>query len=305
MGGQRDIDQRIRDLAARQHGVVARRQLIDLGLSSGAIEARLRAGRLIRLHRGVYAVGHAELRRQGFWLAAALALGPSAVVSHATGLALWDLRPTTAAWVDVTVPTGAGIRRRRGIRVFRHADLQPNEVTLRDGVPVTTVPRTLLDAATILESYVLRRAAEAAFRKHRVTVAAMRRLLEAHPGRAGTAPLRLLVDDFEAYGVTFTRSNLESMMLQLCLERDIPRPQINRRNGGREIDCRWPDHGLVVELDGYETHQGRVQFVADRARNRAHVLRGETIVAYTAYDLRDRRDVVADEILSLLERLAA
>jgi very-short-patch-repair endonuclease len=233
-----------------------------------------------------------------------LAYGERAVLSHGTALAAWGLRDTLAVWVDVTVATDAGVRHRPGTRLFRHRDLRPEEITTWRGIPITTVPRALLDGAAILARHVLRRAVEAAFRKHGVTVEVMRRLLAAHPGREGVPALRAIVDDFASYGVTFTRSVLESLILELCLDGGLPRPEINRVRE-REIDCRWPDHGLIVELDGYETHQGRAKFVADRARNRQHVLRGETILAYTHWDLVDEPVRVVAEIRAVLERLAS
>lgn len=298
-----DIDVVIGRVARGRHGIVTRRQLVRLGLSAGAIAQRVADGRLVRLHRGVYAFGHAELRPEGHWLGAVLAYGDRAVLSHGTALAAWGLRDPPAVWVDVTVPTAAGVRQRKGTRRFRHAGLRDSEITSWRGIPITTVPRALLDGATILQRHTLRRATEAAFRKHAISVETMRRLLAAHPRRPGVPALRAIVEDFASYGVTFTRSDLESLILQLCLDGDLPRPQINRVRE-REIDCRWPDHGLIVELDGYETHQGRAKFVADRARNRQHVLRGETILAYTHWDLVDRPAQVITEIRTVLNRLA-
>jgi len=297
-------DAQIGRLAGGQHGVVTRRQLRQLGLTDRSIDGRLRRGRLIRLHRGIFAVGHTSLPREGPWLAAVLAHGALAALSHGTALAAWALRDTPAAWVDVTVATDAGLTHRRGIRLFRHRDLRPEEITTWRGIPITTVPRSLLDAATILAPHALRRATEAAFREHGVSVETMRRLLSAHPRRVGAPALRTIVDDFAAFGVTFTRSDLESLILQLCLDGGLPRPLINRVRE-REIDCRWPDHGLIVELDGYATHQGRAKFVADRARNRQHVLRGETILAYTHWDLMDQPARVVAEIRAVLARLAS
>jgi len=295
-------DEIITHLADRQHGVVTRRQLLQLGLGGDVIDHRIRSRVLRPLHRGVFAVGHTALRPEGIWLAAVLACGPRAVLSHASALAAWELRESISAVVDVTVPGTSGRRSRRGVRLFRHVDLRDHEVTRLRGIPITTVPRTLLDAATILERHALRRAVEAAFRRHRLTVAGMRRVLGEHPGRPGVWALRSIVDDFDAYGVTFTRSELEARMLQLCLDHGLPRPLVNRRSGGREVDFRWPEQRPVVKTDGWATHSGRRQCVADHARDRAAVLRGETVLRYTHHDISARPAAVAAEIRHVLGR---
>lgn len=294
------MDDEILALANRQHGIVTRRQLCGLGLTRSAIAHRRRRGRLVELHRGVYVVGHQQIRPQGTWLAGVLAYGGEARIGFGTALMAWGLRDTPAVLVDVIVPTDAGIRPKRGTRLFRRPDLRPDECTWREGIPITTVPRALMDGATILEDYALRRAAEQGFRRHDLTVAALRKILAAHPGCAGVPALRALTDDFEAYGVTFTRSDLEAITLQLCLRFGLPRPKINHHHGGREIDCRWPGHDLVVEIDGWEFHKGRAKFVADRARARGHVLRGERFLAYTHFDLMRQPEVVADQVARIL-----
>lgn len=298
-------DDRIARLARRQHGVVAYQQLIALGLSRKAIRHRRATGRLVELYPGVYAVGHRELRLEGRWLAAALAYGDGAVLSHETALGVWGLRDAPVLPVNVTVPTGAGIVQRPGTRLFRRAGLNRSQCARRRGLPVTRVPRTLVDAASVLEDHALRRATEQAIRLHRLSLDGLRACLDAHPGRAGTPALRIIVDDFAAHGVTFTRSELEAMALQLFLREGVARPEVNRVNGGREIDCRWPGHGLVVEIDGYESHRTATRFVADRQRDRDHLLRGEVVLAYTHHDLTSRPGVMAAEIRTMLGRLSS
>jgi predicted transcriptional regulator of viral defense system len=158
MRGLRAIEIEVQELAARQHGVVARRQLTALGLGEDAIDHRLASGRLVRLHRGVYALGHAELRREGRALAVVLTAGPGAVLSHRSAAAHWGLRPWGGSFVELTAPGRAGIRRRPGRFVHRSASLSPAEATIERGVPVTTVPRTLLDLAAVVPAHHLRRA---------------------------------------------------------------------------------------------------------------------------------------------------
>jgi hypothetical protein len=294
------MDEAIYSLAERQHGVVSHAQLRRLGLTPEAIDHRRERGRLRPLYRGVYAAGHRQLRPQGAWLAAVLAYGPGARLGATTALTAWGLRDSPSALIDVVVPTSAGVSTRPGTRLLRRANLLPEECTELDGIPITTVARTLLDAAPLIARHALRRATEQAFRLHGLTVADLRRLVADHRGCSGIPALRALADEFDAYGVTFTRSELEARALELLARFGLPRPEVNHRDGGREIDLRWPEHGLVVELDGWRHHKGRERFVADRARARHHVLRGERFLAYTHDDLARRPHRVAAEIARIL-----
>src|SRR3954469_24186100 len=152
IGGERrtrPADALIAALADRQHGVVARRQLVALGLSARAIEHRLERGRLHLLHRGVYAVGHRVLSQRGWWMAAVLAAGPGAVLSHRSAAALWGIRPTARARIEVTTPKR--LHSRPGLHAHC-AVLPPDEMTTYQGIPVTTAPRTLLDLAAVIPS---------------------------------------------------------------------------------------------------------------------------------------------------------
>jgi predicted transcriptional regulator of viral defense system len=146
----RSLDAQIAALATAQHGVVTRRQLKGFGLSPGGIEKRVASGRLHRIHRGVYAVGHPVLGSHGRRLAAVLTCGPHALLSYASAAALWAIRASAAVLVDVTVP-GSGARPRRpGLRIHRARGLGPDERTVHHGIPVTTPERTLLDLAAVL-----------------------------------------------------------------------------------------------------------------------------------------------------------
>jgi predicted transcriptional regulator of viral defense system len=150
------LDARLAALAARQHGVVARRQLRALGLHDTAITERVATGRLHRVHRGVHAVGHSVLTPRGRWMAAVLAGGPGAVLSHAAAGALWDLRRSAATRIDISVPR-SGRAKRDGLRVHRPRNLPPDETTTHDGIPVTTPARTILDLAATLQTRPLER----------------------------------------------------------------------------------------------------------------------------------------------------
>ncbi|MDQ5833085.1 MAG: type IV toxin-antitoxin system AbiEi family antitoxin domain-containing protein [Actinomycetota bacterium] len=137
---------------------MTRAQLIAAGVGETGIEERVRTHRLLRLHRGVYALGHRELKGEGHWMAAVLACGPGAVLSHASAAAHWNIRVSASSYVDVTVPTRAGRMKRKGLRIHRSGRLGPTQVTMHEGIPVTTLARTLLDLADILNLQGLKRA---------------------------------------------------------------------------------------------------------------------------------------------------
>jgi hypothetical protein len=237
-------------LAARRHGVVSRGELRALGYDDAAIGHRVRTGLLHRVHRGVYAVGHGRLTGHGRWLAAVLACGAGAVASHRSAAALWGLRPTAAAKVDVTVPRGSGRRARPAIAV--HRPRLPAPATVRDEIPVTTPGRTLLDLATVLGRRPLEKAAEMA-EALRLDVV----VDPAHPGAR-----RLAAAMAHDLGST-TRSELEDAFLNLCARHGIPRPLVNHSVAGLEVDFWWPDQRLVVEADGFEHHGTRAAFERD------------------------------------------
>lgn len=302
MGTEGDIERQVGALAARQHGVVSRRQLLALGLKAGAIGKRVRAGRLISLHRGVYAVGHAQLRPDGFWMAAALAGGPNAVLSRRSAAAAWGLRPRHGSFHELATSSTSGRRPRRDgdVRIRRCPGLRADEVTRLRAIPITTVARTLLDLAAILEPHELRRAVERGDQSEIFDLRRVTRVLAAHPGEPGTPALRALLKDFRHYGVTLTRSELEARMLQLCLDHGLPRPAVNHSRDGRELDFRWTAARLIVETDGWATHGTRTAFEADRARDRRLAVEGWRVVRTTHRQLRDEPHAIAADITRLL-----
>jgi len=178
----RSDDAAIASLAAAQHGVVAREQLAALGLGRGVIDSRVSRGRLHPVHRGVYAVGHPRLSRHGHWLAAVLASGPGAVLSHRSAAALWGIRDTARADIEVIVARQR--RRRRGIQPH-HIVLPSDEVTIERGIPVTTPARTLLDLAEQLAPQRLERAVHEAEYRRLTTPLPLDALLTRHQGRRG------------------------------------------------------------------------------------------------------------------------
>jgi very-short-patch-repair endonuclease len=282
MGGFDAIELEIQALAARQHGLAARRQLLALGLGPDAIDHRLVSGRLVKIQRGVYAVGHAQLRREGGMLAVVLASGAAAVASHRSAAALWGLRSWSGAFVEVTAPGRGGTMKRRGRLVHRSLDLPRSEIAIERGVPTTTVARTLIDLAAVVPAHHLRRAVERAERTELFDLVAVRRVLDAHPGRPGRRALTALLADFRDHGDAHTRSDLEALLLQLCLDHGLPRPEVNRYDGVRESDFRWPNHGLIVEVDSWTFHgRTRRAFDGDRARDRALLREGWRVARFT------------------------
>jgi very-short-patch-repair endonuclease len=284
-------------LAARQHGVVAVWQLRECGVGRGALERRLALGRLHRVHRGVYAVGHRKLQWRGVMMAAVLACGPDAVLSHRSAARLSGVRPDSRRGVDVTV-AGSGRRGRPGIDLHAVRALDPRDITRIDGIPVTTLPRTLLDLAEVVPQDHVVRTIEEAERKRIFNRTALEELLARSPGRRGRRPLRSILTD--AVIEPGTREELERRFRQVIREAGLPHPKINTLVEDYEVDAYWPDHKLVVELDGYDTHQTRKAFEDDRERDAVLLLAGYRVVRITWRQLIRKPDEVINRLRRLL-----
>jgi predicted transcriptional regulator of viral defense system len=294
-------DELIARLADRQHGVVARRQLLALGLSPDAIDHRVALGRLHVLHRGVYAVGHRALTREGHWMAAVLVGGEGAVLAERTAAASWGIRATAAAGVHIFAPRQ--LRPRRGIRAHE-VRLAPDEVTTHHGIPVTTPARTLLDLAAVLTEHQLTRAAERAEALRLTSPTSLEALVARYPNRPGTPAIRRLLDDNRIHATT-TRSNLERRFLSLLDAENLPRPLVNEaihlnQTTNFEVDFTWRAHGLIVELDGWQTHSTRAAFERDRARDRALQAHGWRVVRVTSRQLQNEPRQIAAALRALL-----
>lgn len=246
-----DDTRRVARLAARQHGNVTFAQLRECGLDEDEIEARAGEGWLIHRHRRTYAVGHVPGTRESRWCAAALALGPPAVLSHTTAGALWGIIGGSVE-THVIVPTGDGRPHRDGIRVHRQA-LPPEHRSTRSGIPCTNLLRTLLDLAAILSMKRLSQAFEEAQVIGRLQPEALAAEVLSRRGHRGNAKLRLLLDG--AIDPAGVRSILELRFLRMCAAHGIPRPLVNERIGIWTPDFLWPDRMLIVETDGVEFHR--------------------------------------------------
>jgi hypothetical protein len=284
-------DRRLADLAARQYGVVSGAQLRGLGWDRWAVRRRVEAGRLHRLYRGVYAVGHTIVPPRGRWLAAVLACGDGAVLSYRSAAAHWGIRATAAARVDVTVAHTSGVR--SSARIVVHRSRRPIEQVVRDGIPVTTAARTLADLATALPRRDLEKACEAA--------EALALSVEIDPDHPGARRLR------EAMGrdlTTTTRSPLEDDFLVLCDRYEIPRPLVNTIVEGFLVDFCWPEHRLIVETDG-RRHRTRAAFERDRARDALLTAVGWRVMRFTTRQVRGDPVTVAARVLSARSPLLA
>jgi predicted transcriptional regulator of viral defense system len=293
----------IADLAERQYGVIAREQLAALGIGPGAIAYRMRLGRLHRLHRGVYAVGQRELPREARWVAAVLACGPGAALSHRAGGAHWQLI-RDRGWCEVTVPVER--RSRRGITVYQAA-LPPDEITVHRGITVTTVPRTLFDLAAVLSARQLERAINEAEVLRLWDGLSLDQLLERYPRRRGNRAVRAALDGRRA-GLTVTKSDLEEMFVALIDSAGIPRPEINAIVEGLEVDAVFRAARLAVELDSREYHDTPSAFERDRERDRTLHVAGWRPIRITHRQLRESPHRVVADVRSLLAgdgRLAA
>jgi predicted transcriptional regulator of viral defense system len=255
-------DKIVAELAERQHGVVAARQLAALGISRNAVSARAQAGRLHRVHRGVYAVGHPVLTVNGRRMAAVLAAGPGAALSHASAAALWEIRPSAAGRIDVSVRSRAGRGKRPGLRIHRAANLRDDEITEHHGIRVTTPARTLLDLASSVPRRALERALDEAEIRDLYDRRALEAITAAHQGERGAAALKRALDlDSDP---ALTKSELEELVLALCDAHGIERPRVNAEVAGLEVDFVFAAQRLAIEADSWAYHRTRRSFERER-----------------------------------------
>ena len=257
-------DRVIAELAASQAGRVARWQLVERGLTRREIGHRLASGHLYSVHRGVYAVGHlGPTRRSGVW-GAVLAIGPDAFAFGRSAAGVWDVRADNRATVDVGAPRK--VRARPGICVH-HVMLEARDLTTVDGLPVTSLARTMLDLAAELPTHQVTRALEQADKLDLLDADAIDEICARTNGHRGTKRLRDALAAIDPRHAD-TRSDLERDALPLLAETGLPRPLVNARLGPYEFDLYWPIERVVVELDSWEHHRSRRAFGADRARDR-------------------------------------
>lgn len=264
------------------------------------MERWLRAGRLHRLHREAFAVGHGRVGHLGRCLAAVLACGEGALLSHRSAAALWGLTRQRGSVVDVTAPAGRQFRPgREGIRLHR-GRLYEGDGRDHSGIPITTVARTLFDFAEVADARQLRRAWEEADRLNLLHLRAIERVCEQGYGRRALRPIRPLLA--EASAPTYTHSPLEDRFAEFCRDRlaDQPAPLTNVSILGREVDAYWPSHRLMIEMDSWEFHGHRAAFERDRARDAAMQAAGYRVIRITHRRLEEDGPTVANELRTLL-----
>ncbi|HET7445955.1 MAG TPA: type IV toxin-antitoxin system AbiEi family antitoxin domain-containing protein [Solirubrobacterales bacterium] len=258
-------------VAKRQHGIVTLRQLEEAGITRAGVARRAERGQLHRVHQGVYAVGYPPSSQEAWWMAAVLACGDGAVLSHMSAAALWDLLNPQDGPIHISLPSQSGRRRRERIRIHRCPSLAAgNEVTKRRDIPVTSVPRTLTDLRrSDCPERLLRRATrQAELRKFALPAAT--------PARR-------------------TRSDLEDDFLVFLRHHHLPLPEVNVKLGRWEADFLWRPQRLVVETDFYDTHRGTIAFEDDHQRDLDFRRLGYRVRRYTGAQLRNHpAQVVAD-----------
>lgn len=257
----RAADWVIAELAERQHGVVAGWQLVALGIGRRTIRYRASIGRLHRIHRDVYAVGHRMLTPKGHRMAAVLAYGSDAVLSHRSAAAQWTISQASGK-IDVTTPRSK--RSRPGTRAHA-AILHPEDIAAHDGIPVTSVARTILDLAATLRNEALTGLIEEADRRERFDLRALDRAMARRPHAAGVARLRAVLAAYR--GTPDTRSGLERGFRALIGKAGLPEPEFNVIVAGLTVDVYWPEWKLVVELDGRPFDNSPRAFETDRIRD--------------------------------------
>lgn len=295
MGGKSTTAALIGSIASRSHGVVTRRELLGAGITRRQIDQRIRSRGLIVVHRGVFRVGHAAPSTAARYLAAVCACGDGAVLSGMAAAWLWSILKSKPPQAEVTT---RGKRQVPGVRCRRSRTLTSQDKTLRLGIPVTSLPRTIVDISHPLPAPDLARALHEAGIRHRLTPADVEAVLRRRPNARGSAKLRAVLHGKEP----ITLSTLESAFLSLLRANDLPLPHTNTRFGNRRLDCRWPAHGLVVELDSYRYHGSRHAWEEDRRRERLVRAAGDEFRRYTWGDVLETPALMLRELRSLLRR---
>jgi hypothetical protein len=288
----------VADVAERQWGVVSLAQLAACGVARGAVEKAVHAGRLHPLHRGVYAVGHRRLGREGRYMAAVLACGRGALLSYRSAAAWWELLRAGPAAVDVTSPHGRHAI--PGVRRHQARSLIARDTTTHRGIPITSVPRTLLDLAAVVRPDRLERALAQAERMQLYDHAGVTDVIGRTIGHGGGRALAHAT----AREPKLTRSELEVQFLGLTRQAGLPEPCVNPvldalDHGPCEVDFYWPSHRLVVETDGFDTHGTRAAFEADRRRDAALTAAGYTVLRFTWREIEARPQTVLERLKAL------
>ncbi len=285
------VERAIAKIAGRQDNVISRQELLAAGLNRGAIAHRVRAGRMRRQHRGVYILGPAPPTPMARARAAALAGGADAVVSHRSAACLYGLLPDNGGDIDITV-AGRNPGVHPGIRLHRVAALAPRDATKLNGMRITTIARTICDLAAAESARDTEHAFQEALYREVVTDRNLKAVLEREPSRRGAPVIRALLED-----PRLTRSEKERLLLKLITQAQLPTPLTNVPVHGYKADLYWPQHGLVVEFDGWQAHGHRLAFENNRKRDQILIANGLRVLRVT-----DRQ--LTNEPIAMVARIA-
>jgi very-short-patch-repair endonuclease len=284
-------------LARRQHGVLTRRQLLELGFTSEGIDHRIACGRLHPVWRGVFAVGRPQLTGEGVWMAAVLSCGPEAILSHCTAAILWTIRKPRAGQIDVSVPLHV-VRRRPGITAHRRS-LTADDTTFHHGIPVTTPATTIVDIAPKLSRHELEAAINEADKLDLIDPEALRAEAGRMGSRRGTAAVRRVLD-YRTF--TMTDSETELRFLPIARKAGLPAPLTQRYVNDFRVDFYWPDLALIVETDGLRYHRTPAEQARDRLRDQTHTAAGLTCLRFTRAQVRFEPRHVGAVLSAVAER---
>jgi Protein of unknown function (DUF559) len=286
------------ELAQRQHGRVAHRQLLALGFSRSAVGRMIESGELLPVHPRVYAVGHALRTADSNWMAGVLAVGPGSLLSHRSAGASWQVRRTASGLVEVSAASRSR-RRLRGVRVHQTRPFHPEDVAELNGIPVTSLARTLLDNAEVLPLRQVVRMIEEAERRQIFDLGAVERLLARSHGRHGVRPLRAAMATIHGEPARLN-SDWERDLLDFCEDHGIALPELNVIVEGYEVDALWRHAKLIVELDSWAHHRGRTAFERDREKVAPLQLAGYVVQPITWRRLEREPEAVARQIRQLV-----
>jgi len=288
------VEREIARIASRQHGIVSRAELLRAAISRKEIAGRIRVGLLIRVYRGVYRVGHQAPSLEARYMAAVKAAGDGAVLSGRAAAYLLGLIKGSPPPPEVTAPTGRCVN---GLKLRRSRKMDRREATLFRGIPVTTVPRTLVDLAAVLPEDDLARAVHEAEVLYRMRPEQVEVVLARRPNTSGAGKLRRVLRG----DVHVLLGKLEKGFFRRLEEVDFPLPKTNRPAGGRRVDCRWDDPPLTVELLSYTYHHSRCAWEQDHLREREARARGDEFRTYTWRDVFEEPDQMLRELRELLK----
>ncbi len=290
--------ERIRDVASRQYGLVTAAEVTGISGDPGLAARLADRGYLVRRYHGVYAVGTSRLSVRGELLAAVLACGGKAVISHASAATLWRLSDL-AVPIHLTRPPG-GSAQPAGLRIHKSQRFGPADRTSRFSIPVTSVSRTLFDLAATMALEDVEDLASKAFRRRLITVSSLREVAARNRSRPGAVGFRELLDEIDL-DVLKTRSRMERAIIRLCRDGGVKLPRAGVKVAGYEVDLFWPDEGLILEFDSRSFHMDPEAFEKDRLRDARHEWHGYRTFRVTYRMLRRNPEAVSAQIRRMLE----